>query len=534
MPARLPSLVLLTPLAVAGCMAGPEPARPEVPFDLGGPYAAAGEAGDAHLGYAGWWRGFGDPATERVAEAALLGNLDLRAAAARVRQSRAVLAQAYGARFPAVGASLTGSGRGTSDTGGGAGFFPTGTGGGDAGPGAGDPGGAGAGGTGDQALGFPTQDDFVETYDLSANVAWQLDLFGRLRRLQQAATLDYAATATDRLALAHSVVASAIRSRVAIGTLGQRVALAEGNLASLRETLRVVKDRYAAGVGDPVELRLARANVANARATLPPLRAQLAVERHALAVLLGRRVADVADLPATLPPLPELPLPPVGLPAALLDRRPDLLASEFRARAQQARIGAAVADLFPDVTLSASAGLASNDVGDLLDTDSFVYTLVGSIAQPIFQGGQLRARVRQTEAAADEAAADYAGLVLTAFREVNDALVRESNGREEVAASAEALRESRAAEELARERYSRGVGNLLSVFEAERNRRSAEERLALARQGVWDARVNLHLALGGDWGLAPTLRPAHAGPSRTQVRRGETRLVDATNPRETP
>ena len=480
------TLMLSLAVGAGGCAFGPDPDRPALPFPVDTPYAGATRPAADPYEAAGWWRRFGDPTTAGLVAAVTEGNLDLRAAAARVRQSRAVVRQRYGARLPNVSLNATASGRGVSDTGG-VDAVPT-TGG--QVPVGGIPVGGGFG-----------QDDFFETYDLSAGVAWQLDLFGRLRRLNESATLDVISREADRVGLAHTLVAQAVTARVAISTLQLRLGLAEANVASLRETLATVDARYAAGVGDPVDLRLARENVATAEAQVPPLRSQLLTQRFALAVLAGVRPDALSELPETLPPLPELPPPPVGVPAALLDRRPDLIASEFQARARQAEIGASVAELFPDVSINLSGGLTSDEVGDLFDADSFVYSVIGSAAQPIFAGGQIRGRIAQARAAADEAAATYAGDVLTAIREVNDAMVREEQGRLEVEAAARALLEAESAEELARERYQRGVGNLLTIFEAERRRRSAEERLALARQGVWDARVDLHLALGGDWDL---------------------------------
>jgi NodT family efflux transporter outer membrane factor (OMF) lipoprotein len=475
-------------VSLAGCTLGPDPHRPQVGFPLDTPFArsltveATTRPAEAEVT---WWRGLGDPTSARLVEAALAGNLDLAASAARVRQATAVARQARGARLPSVSAGFTASGRGTSDTASA-----------NLGPGGGDPSFSVGG------------DDFIETYDLSGTVAWQADLFGRLRRLEQSAELGVVATRADRLAIAHSVVAQAIRSRIAIGTLDIRLALAQQNLASLRETLELVQARYEAGIGAAVDLRLARENVATAEAQIPPIKAQRDRQVHGLSVLLGRRVTQVPAVTGRYPVLPELAPPPTRLPIALLDRRPDLLASEFRARARQAEIGAAVADLFPNVTLSVGGGLTSGDLGDLLDPDSFVYSIVGSVTQPIFQGGQLRARVDQAEAAADEAAATYANLILRAIAEVNDAMVTEASTRAQVEANARALVEAEAAEALARNRFATGLGDLLSVFEAERRRRAAEERLALSRQGVWDARINLHLALGGDWEL--NLPPAAA------------------------
>ena len=483
--ARRPLILATLPaLLAAGCTLGPQPDRPGLAIDLDAPYAGASDTGESLEAVAGWWRRFGDEATSDLVARVVAGNYDLKAAAARVRQAAAASDVTRDGRFPAIGANFAASGRNIPDSQ--TALIPV--------P-------VGPGGTPLSTGGGSTGDDFVDSYDLSIDVSWQLDLFGRLRRLEQAADFEAVATEADRLALLHTLVAQTITGRVAVATLGERLALAEANLDSLRQTLETVEQRYQAGVGDAVELRLARENVATAQAQIPPLQSQLDQQRFALAVLTGERPGAVGELPDTLPPLPELPPPPLGLPASLLDRRPDLLSSEFRARAATARVGAAIADLFPDLRLTGSYGFTGDQLGSLIGGSNEVYSIIGSVAQPIYEGGRRRSEVRRSRAAADEQAANYAADVLNAFQEVDAALVRERAGRAEVEASATALTEAQAAEELARSSYSRGVGNLLQVFEAERRRRAAEERLALARQGVWTARIDLHLALGGDWDL---------------------------------
>lgn len=483
-------------LILWGCTVGPDPERPQTQVDLRDPYLAAAITRQPTTAPAdevgGWWRRFADPATNELVAEAVLGNPELTAAAARVVESRALLSQAYGARFPELNLESSISRRKQSIT------LPGSFGG---------PGGVGVEGGGGDSI---RTSFLTSSYDLNLAAAWQLDLWGRLKRSQQAAGFEFLATAADRQALLHTIVSEAVRARVAIGTLQSRLALAEQNLDSLRQTLQVTESRYRAGVGDPVALRLARENAATAESQIPPLQAELAVRGHALAVLLGRRPGEVEEIENRLPPMPELAPPPLGLPAALLDQRPDVLASGLRARAARARIGVAIADLLPNVTLGAGVGLTSTEVQTLFDRDSQVWNLLVSAVQPLVDAGQRRAGVRAARAEAEAATAEYVGVILRAIREVEDAMVRERLSRVEAEANERALAEARAAETLARDRYAQGLTPLLDVFEAERRRRAAEERLMLARQGVWNARVDLHLALGGDWeisGLADETRP---------------------------
>ena len=474
----------LTLTLVAGCAVGPTPDRPDVNFDLDEPYAADLTTQPPLDELGGWWTRYGDETTADLVRRAVGGNLDLRVAAARVREGRALLRQAFGARLPVVSGGFTRDRR-------------------------------------KQSLELPSQnlppDDAVDgpvvadeavrtsilstTYDLGVDVSWQIDLFGGLRRAEQAARFEFLAAQIDRTALLHTIVAETIRARVAVATLQQRLSLAQDNLESLRDTLRATEERYRRGVGDPLSLRLARENVASALAQIPPLESDLRTTGHALSVLVGERPGSAATLPETLAPLPTLPPPPVGLPASLLDRRPDLVASDLRSRAATARVGVAIADLFPQLTIGAGAGYQSSEIGDLFDPESQIYNLLLGVVQPIFEGGRRRAAVSAARAQAAQATSQYASDVLNAIREAEDALVREATGRAEAAASEEALEEAEASEDLARSRYRQGLASLLDVFEAERRRRAAEERLALSRQKVWDARTNLHLALGGDWEL---------------------------------
>ena len=468
--------------AIAGCAVGPDPDRPEVGVDLDSPYAHASTTQPAtqpaEVEIAGWWRRFGDETTNDLVAQAVTGNPDLAAAAARVVEARALLTQAFASRLPTVNLEPSYSLREQALT------LPGGF--------------AGEGSESDENVRVRFQ---TTSYDINLAAAWQVDLWGQLKRAQQAARYDFLATTAEQRALLHTVVAETIRARVAVATLQSRLELAQDNLESLRETLEVTDSRYRAGVGDAVSLRLARENVASSEAQIPPVERDLALALHALAVLLGNRPGTLELTEQTLPPVPDLAAPPVGLPVALLDQRPDVLASDFRSRAAQARIGVAVADLLPNLRLTGGVGLSSTEAADLFDGDSVVWNVLVSAVQPLFDGGSRRAGVTAARARAEAATADYLGTILTAIQDVEDALVRERAARAEAEASERALTEATAAETLARDRYRQGIGGVLDLFEAERRRRSAEERLTLSRQQVWNARIDLHLALGGDWDL---------------------------------
>jgi NodT family efflux transporter outer membrane factor (OMF) lipoprotein len=265
-----------------------------------------------------------------------------------------------------------------------------------------------------------------------------------------------------------------------------------------------VEGRYDRGLVSALELRLTRENRASAEAAVLALEGNLEQARLALDVLLGRRPGSSEGLAAAgLAPLPDLEPVPLGLPAELLERRPDLRAAEMRLVADTAGVGIALAQLFPGLTLTGAAGTRSDTLGDLVSSDGFVFNVVASLVAPLFDGGRRRAEVAAARARREESAALYAGTVLTALREVEDALVRDQTLRQRLTFLDTRVAEARAADRIARSRYQQGVLGLLEVLETERRLRSAEEALLNAQSELWNARIDLHLALGGDWGVEP-------------------------------
>ena len=205
--------------------------------------------------------------------------------------------------------------------------------------------------------------------------------------------------------------------------------------------------------------------------------------------------------------LPDLEPVRIGLPAALLDRRPDVKAAELMVRAANDDIGVSIAQLYPDISLIASYGTTADRWRDIWDRLSETWSAAFGVSQPLFAGGRLRAQVTEAEAHHAELAANYANTVLMAMMEVEDALVAEHMLQKELEHTALRLEEATAAEGLSQERYHRGVESILSVLETERRRRIAEEMLVVLKAQIWTTRVNLHLALGGDWNEQSTGHP---------------------------
>jgi outer membrane protein TolC len=205
-------------------------------------------------------------------------------------------------------------------------------------------------------------------------------------------------------------------------------------------------------------------------------------------------------LPNTMHQLPALDPVPLGLPAALLDRRPDLRQAELQLSSATYGVGAAIANLYPDLSLTGSVGASADRLNDLTISDGLVYSAIANLVGPLFTGGQRRADVDAAKARADQATAMYAGAVLNALREVEEALVLGESTVESFNLTTERVAEARAADRLAKERYQRGVETLITVLETERRLRLAEQAIITNTADVWNARIDLFLALGGDWG----------------------------------
>ena len=479
------------PLAVlilaAGCTLGPEPERPATAADVSDSYAYAPGTEPLPLPEVShWWRTFGDETTTDLVELALANNTDLRAAAARVLEAEANLQRAGGARLPQV------------DYGGGA---------------------------TKQRISFVLpnigrQSIESTTYSYDLGVAWQADLFGRLKRTQQSTWASLLAQEAAQEAVVHSVVASVVRARVLVATAAWALDITRQITASWESTTRTVERRYRAGISGAVELHLARENLASARASEAVIEAQLEQARLALDVLVGRRPGGAEMLPNTLPQLPSLDPVPLGLPAALLDRRPDLRQAEMQLAASTFGVGAAIANLYPDLSLTGSVGGNADAINDLNFSD-LVYNIIANLTGPIFTGGQRRADVDAARARAEQAAAGYAGAVLNALREVEEALVLSESTVEAFNLTTERVGEARAADRIAKQRYQRGVESLLTVLETERRLRLAEQAIITSTAEVWNARIALFLALGGDWGTETALPAPQSAELTSEIPNSE-------------
>ena len=459
------TLVLLCAggLAVGGCTVTPPPA-PEPPA---APQSWTVQAEPGELpSVPDWWKSFQDPELDRLIAAALEANRNLAAAAARVEAAAAEARIAGADLLPQVGAALDATRSKRNFVG-----FPI---------------------PGSESSVLSTTST---SYATGINISWEADLWGRLRSGEAAAAAGLAAAEAELAAARLSLGGQTAKAWFGLIEAGLQTQLAETTLASRKLTREQIERRYTAGIRGPLDLRLARSSEAAAKALLAQRRRQQDAASRRLDLLLSRYPAGGLAAGPTLPPLP--PPAPAGLPSQLVSRRPDLLATERRLAAAGFRVAQARTALYPSLRLTGSAGSLSDEITDLLDSDFSVWSLAGSLLQPLFQGGRLRAGVELGEARYREAAQLYAQSVLRAFSEVESALAAELLLRQQAAALDGAAAEAAAGERLAQDRYRRGVGDYLAVLASQVQALDAASQLLTARRALLDTRVDLHLALGG-------------------------------------
>ena len=327
------------------------------------------------------------------------------------------------------------------------------------------------------------------------NVSWELDLWDRLGARARAGIADLQAAAADYRGAQLSVAGQTMKAWFAAAEANQQLALAEATVESFTRSTNQVRQRYESGIRSSLDLRLSLANLAGAEALLKMRRQQLDATTRQLEVLLGlypgRELQVPKELPDTPPPIP------AGLPADLIDRRPDLAAAERRLAASDERYKAARRDRYPRFSLTATGGTSTKGLTDLVDGDFSVWSLAFNLLQPVFQGGRLRAAVDLTEAQADESLINYAAAALRAYSEVETTLAAEEYLSEREADLAYAAEQSRAAERLSEDRYGAGIENFITVLESQRRALTADGEWITARRQRLENRVDLYLALGG-------------------------------------
>jgi multidrug efflux system outer membrane protein len=472
-------LVFSVLLVTTGCVSAPK--VQEAPLDVPTPDTwTAAEVPSGAIDEE-WWTDFGEPELTRIVEIALSRNHDLLAAATRVDQAAAQARIAGADLMPNLNAGLNGRRNKQNFIG-----LPI--------PG---------------AEGGVLSRTFT-TYGVSLDLSWELDLWGRLGARARAGIANQQAAAADYRGAQLSVAGQTMKAWFATAEASQQLALAEATVQSFTRSTNQVRQRYESGIRSSLDLRLSLANLAGAEALLNQRRRQLDAATRQLEVLLGLYPGRELVVPAALPDTP--PPIPAGLPADLIDRRPDLAAAERRLAASDERFRAARRDRYPRFSLTASTGTSTKGLKDLVNGDFSVWGLAFNLLQPVFQGGRLQAAVDLSEAQADEALINYASSALRAYAEVETALAAEEHLADREADLARAAEQSRAAERLSEDRYAAGLENFITVLESQRRALQADGEWISARRQRLENRVDLYLALGGGF---ERLEPPQKGTSLT-------------------
>jgi len=407
-----------------------------------------------------WWTRYGSSELDDLMSRALAANHDLSAAASRIEQSRATLRSARGQRLPQASASASGS-RSRQE--------------------------------------INDQNAYGSADEALITVSYEADLWGGLAASENAADARLAATIYDKDSIALVLQADVATNYFNILAQRERIAIAEENATAARELLRLVQVRFENGGANALEVAQQRTALLSIEAQIPLLQQTLSATRTALAVLLGE-APQAFNI--TGQPLTALALPTVlaEQPASLLERRPDFKAVEASLMAANADIGAARATLFPNLSLSASAGVA----GALTGGSTTLASLAASLTQVLFDGGQRKASVDFAYAERSELAENYAQTVLTGLKEVQDSLVDVETATTRIRLLTELAEQARKAYGLAHVRYESGADDLLTLLDSQRVQLDAEDNLVQAQASHYTATTSLFKALGGGWVAPPT------------------------------
>ncbi|TCS14006.1 efflux transporter outer membrane subunit [Caulobacter sp. BK020] len=462
------TLSLLAATALSACTLAPKTVRPALAVDNAWPIAQANTAGaDGSATTAAdlaWRDVFIDPRLQGVIDLALSNNRDLRVAVLNIEKARAQYRIQRANLLPGVDAT--------------AGETQTRT-------------------TADQAA-LQGGDRTTRAYTAGVGVtAWELDLFGRVRSLKDAALQSYLATRETSRSVQISLIAQTANSWLTLAADQDLLALAQETLRTREESLKLTRGRFDAGAANQLDMRQAETLAETARSDVATYVAQVEQDKNALRLVVG------ADVPADLQPagglvtaqiLPDLP---AGIPSDVLTRRPDVLAAEHDLAGANANIGAARAAFFPSISLTASTGVASNALSSLFDSGNGTWSFAPRISLPLFAGGANVANLDSAKASRDIAVANYEKAVQTAFREVSDGLAVQSTIQDRVGSQERLVAAANDSVRLSRARYGAGIDSSLTLLDAQRTLYTAQQGLIGARLARATNLATLYKSLGG-------------------------------------
>ncbi|HEY2559253.1 MAG TPA: efflux transporter outer membrane subunit [Caldimonas sp.] len=469
-------------LLMAGCSLQPVYQRPELPvaphFPVGPAYDQAGGSPDQRPAVEIGWREFlGDPRLQRLVEIALANNRDLRVSALNVEQVRAQYRIQRSALLPQVGVAADGSSSRTPES-----------------------------------LSASRAPVVQHAYSVAATIAWEIDFFGRLRSLSDAALQQYFASAEARKAFEILLVSQVADQYLSVLAFDELIHVTDLTLQTAQASYDLTRRQFEAGTGNELAVRQAQTVVQQAKANrAAQVRGRAQVE-NGLVLLLGQPLPSDLPPPVALGDQQILADIPAGLSSDLLTRRPDVMQAEAQLRAANANIGAARAAFFPTISLTGDLGTASSSLGGLFKGGSAAWSFLPSITIPIFNGGQLQANLDVATLQRDINVAQYEKSIQTAFSEVADGLAARGTYGDELAATESTVEAEQRALDLSQQLFQNGVASYLTVLTAQNGLYSAQTALVSTRLARLINLVDLYRTLGGGWiehtGDAP--RPADA------------------------
>ncbi|HEY2781689.1 MAG TPA: efflux transporter outer membrane subunit [Steroidobacteraceae bacterium] len=453
-------------IMLTGCAVGPNYRRPDTPLDAH--FANAREPGFTETeAVEHYWTSFSDPALDALVADALTHNKDLRVAEANLRAARAVRRLAGFDQFPTVNLAASYTHNLDSQ---------------------------------EQLPGVDMHDREFDAAQAGFDGLWELDLFGRVRRNVEAARADVGAAAATLQDARVSVIAEVARDYFILRGLQDQLALTQRNADNQLSSLKLTRARLEAGRGNELDTSRAEAQWQTTVASIPSLQATIATTSYRLSVLTGRQPTALSTSLSSMAPLPALPpLNAIGTPEQLLRRRPDVRVAERRLAGATARVGVAVGDLFPKVTLVGQVGYFAPTFGDFGQSEARFFSVGPSISWAAFDIGRVRARIGSAKAQTDAALAAYEGAVLGALEDTEGALISYGRAQSRRDALQVAAAASDKASDLARKRFEGGLIDFLEVLDAERTALSAELLLSQSRTDAATSLIAVYKALGAGW-----------------------------------
>jgi multidrug efflux system outer membrane protein len=447
-------------LALCSCtIVGPDYTRPtvETPAEWIVSYDAA-----ANLVNTAWWQQFDDPVLDELITTALINNLDIKAATARVDQFLGQYRTTHAEFFPQIGASANAYRQKDSETG-----------------------------------QYPGDDSSYSSYQGALSATWEIDLWGRIRRANEAAQAEILASEAGRRTVLLTLVSNVAGNYLVLRGLDRQLEIARETERTYAESLRIFNLRHDHGTVSQVEVSQVESEYEQARQTIPQLEAQIAQQEYLISLLLGRN-------PQAIPrgkKINELTVPgiPAGLPSDLLEQRPDIIRAEQSLIAANARIGVARALYFPRLALTGASGTASAHSDDLFNGSSAIWQLGGDVVAPIFTFGAIEGQVMTAEAAQREALVRYQQSIIAGFRDVEDALVATTKGREVEAAKGRRVGALQTYAKLAGYQYDAGTTGYLQVLDANRSLFSSQLDYVQTQAAVLTSLVDVYRSMGGGW-----------------------------------